>query len=67
MADGGFESVFVAFSLVDGKKRAGAHAQPQKNRRQKGHERIGAADGRQRIAAQHASDHEGVRHIVKLL
>ena len=32
VADGGFQRLFVAFSLIDRKKGAGAHAQPQKDR-----------------------------------
>lgn len=55
------------FSVTDGEKCSAAHAEPQKDRGEKGHQRIRRANGCQRDGTEKTTDNERVGYIVKLL
>ena len=57
----------VFFAAADGEKRTSSHRQSEKNRSEKGHQRVGRADGGERFLAEHAPDDQRVRNIIKLL
>ena len=57
----------ILFSVTDGEKCSAAHAEPQKDRGEKGHQRIRRANGCQRDGTEKTTDNERVGYIVKLL
>jgi hypothetical protein len=62
-----FQPIHIASAVLDGKICATAHAKAQEDRRQKGHQRIGSADCRQRVLTDESANHKGIRQIIKLL
>ena len=58
---------FIASAPVNGKKRPGTHAQPEKNGGQEGHQRIGGAYGGQRFGTQRPADDQRIGNVIKLL
>lgn len=67
MKNGAAHSRLVLLAAVDGKQGTRTEAQPDEDRSQKGHQRIGGAHCGQGVFTQDPADDDGVCDIVKLL